>query len=220
MYCKHCEVEIEGAARLCPLCHRPLDGEAALFPVVIKSKKLSKVTFTATYLIAALIIAVVCLIVNLVLGHKILWSVAVVGLLIYLYILFAWTLFSQRHTATKIFVQTLGLAVMVALMQQLSPEVKWSLNYVVPFIMMLGGILLAIIAFAAKKAGSYIFNLLLVMITGLIPLVYNLIVKEATLWPSIVCVSVCGALFLVHIIISAGNAKNIIIEEIKRKFHL
>ncbi|HKL93792.1 MAG TPA: DUF6320 domain-containing protein [Clostridia bacterium] len=218
MFCKHCNVEIEGATRTCPLCHQQLDGKE-YFPIVKTTRRL-KTTFTLVYSICALIVAVICLLINIFVPTKIFWSVAVVGVLLYTYILVAGTIFSKKHNASKIFLQTIAVAVLSGFLQTLTPEIKWAANYAVPLILLIGGLLLGITSLAIKRAGTYVFCMTLVAVTGLIPIVYSVIEKESILWPSIACAAVCGVILIVAVITEIFSKRGLIREEIKRKFHI
>ena len=219
MYCKNCDVEIEGSCRVCPLCHRPLDGDDLVFPIIKKTKRKNNVTFGLIYIIIALAASVTCLTINLVLPHRLLWSLSVIALLAYFFVVFE-TVFSKRNAAVKIFFQILFLVIVAHGLEELSPNVKWAANYAVPIIILLGGVLLMILSLAVKSAGPFILNLLGVAFLGLVPVVYNLIVKTHVWVPTIVCASGSGALLIFAVLYGIFSGKGVLKEEIKRKFHL
>lgn len=219
MYCKHCNVEIEGNARVCPLCHKPLDGDDLAFPIIKKTKRKINVTFGLVYIIIALAVSVVCLAVNFLLPHKLLWSLTVIALLAYFFIVFQ-TVFSKRNAAVKIFLQILFLVLVAYGLEKLSPDVRWAANYAVPIIILLGGLLLMILSLAVKKAGPFILNLIFVAILGLLPVIYNLIVKTHVWIPTIICACGSGGMLLFAVLYGIFSEKGILKEEIKRKFHL
>lgn len=218
MFCKHCHVEVEGQSRTCPLCHKPFNDNE-FFPIVKSTRKM-KTTFTLVYLISALVFSVLCLLVNLLVVTGVLWSVAVVGVLVYIFVLISGTIFSTKHTASKIFLQTIALAVLTGFLQTLTPATKWAANYAVPIILLLGGIFLGITSLAIRRSGSYLLCMIFVAAIGLIPIVYSLIAKEIVLWPSIACAAVCGAILISGILWDIISGKKLILGELKRKFHI
>ncbi len=219
MFCKNCKVEIEDSSRVCPLCHAPLDGKDEIFPVVKRTKRKQIITFSQIFWVVALMAIIPCLAVNFALKQEVLWSVAIVGVFIYLYVLIAMTFFSKSHVATKILILTLALAILTGCLQGLTPTVTWAANYAVPIVIMVGAIQLGIASIVSKKTGNFLFSLFFVSLSGLIPIIYTLAGKEPMLIPSIVCASVCGFELLVLLIWGLTGGKEIILSEIKRKFN-
>ncbi len=104
-YCVHCGVELDDAARRCPLCHTPVldpnrlqNGEVPpSFPqrreeVLPVSKKEAGLLLTAMLLSAALC----CVVLNLFLGRGRAWSLYLAGAAGMLWIWFALPLFLRR----------------------------------------------------------------------------------------------------------------------------
>lgn len=105
-YCVHCGVELDDAARRCPLCHTPVldpnrlrEGEVppSSFPqrreeVLPVSKKEAGLLLTAMLLSAALC----CVVLNLFLGRGRPWSLYLAGAAGMLWIWFALPLFLRR----------------------------------------------------------------------------------------------------------------------------
>lgn len=219
MYCKNCNVEIEGTSRVCPLCHQCLDGDDQTFPIVKRTKKRQVVTYTQIYLILFTLISIPCLVVNLVLDSNLLWSLAVIGSLMYLYLFIGTIFFTKSHIASKIFVLIASLALFAGLLQNLTPTVNWATIYVVPFIIIVGVITQGIFALVSKKPGTFLFSLIFSAIAGVIPIAYTLPLNEKILWPSISCASICGFVLILLLMWSCAYGKGIIWSEIKRKFH-
>lgn len=219
MYCKHCGVEVVGAARVCPLCHRPLDEDNLNYPIIKKTGKKKSVTFSFVYILISLIASVVCLTVNLVLPYQFLWALPVVALLVYGFIIFV-TVFSKRNAGTKIFLQTAALVAVAYSLENLSPSVRWAATYAVPFLIVFSGILLMILSLTTKRAGQYVLYLIIVVLLGSVPLIYNLVVGGEVLWPTIMCAVCSGALLIFALLYGFLAGNGVLKEEIKRKFHL
>ncbi|MDD4839574.1 MAG: DUF6320 domain-containing protein [Clostridia bacterium] len=219
MYCKECGVEIEGAARNCPLCHKSLD-DSQIFPDVKSTRRLNNATFSLIYLSCFLAIGVLCLLLNILLTGEPWWSLGVVGVLIYGYVLVAGTILSKRHTATKLFLQTIAVALLTLFLQNLTPNIKWAANYAIPIVLLLGSVTLGVTSLVFKRAGSYIFFLLFIAFSGLIPITYSLISQESVLWPSIACAAGCGGILLVILFWNIFAGKGLLKGELKRKFHI
>lgn len=218
MVCKHCNIEIENPRINCPLCHKPLQ-EGELFPDVKTTKKRKSVTFSLIYLITMLFVSIACFIVNIYLEPEVKWSVSVLGVLLYGYILIAGTIISRRHIGFKILVQIIAIAALAAFIEYSTPNIKWT-HYAVPGILCVGGIILGTFSLIAKKPGTYALCLLCVVLAGFGPLIYALSVDNIVLWPSIACASGCLAMFIAVIIFSLATKKPFITGELKRKFHV
>ena len=208
MYCKHCGVEVVGAARVCPLCHRPLDEDNLNYPIIKKTGRKKSVTFSFVYILISLIAS-----------YQFLWALPVVALLVYGFIIFA-TVFSKRNAGTKIFLQTAALVAVAYSLENLSPSVRWAATYAVPFLIVFSGILLMILSLATKRAGQYVLYLIIVVLLGSVPLIYNLVVGGEVLWPTIMCAVCSGALLIFALLYGFLAGNGVLKEEIKRKFHL
>jgi hypothetical protein len=218
MFCKECGVKIEEAAVNCPLCHKPL-GTRSIFPHVKFTRRKRTASFPLIYLICTLLASIACLLLNIFVFKYAWWSVSVLGVLLYVYVLVAGTIMSQKHTASKIFLQVIAIAVLAVLLEHLTPDFKWAGLYAVPAVLLLGGIILGICALVAKRPGTYVFCLIFVAIAGVIPVLILLGEQEEVLWPSIACAAGCGTMLIATLIWGLLNGKPLVRGELKRKFH-
>ena len=89
-----------------------------------------------------------------------------------------------------------------------------------PFLIVFSGILLMILSLATKRAGQYVLYLIIVVLLGSVPLIYNLVVGGEVLWPTIMCAVCSGALLIFALLYGFLAGNGVLKEEIKRKFHL
>ena len=105
-------------------------------------------------------------------------------------------------------------------LENLSPSVRWAATYAVPFLIVFSGILLMILSLTTKRAGQYVLYLIIVVLLGSVPLIYNLVVGGEVLWPTIMCAVCSGALLIFALLYGFLAGNGVLKEEIKRKFHL
>ena len=143
-YCVHCGVELDDAARRCPLCHTPVldpnrlrEGETPpSFPqrreeVLPVSKKEAGLLLTAMLLSAALC----CVVLNLLLGRGRAWSLYVAGAAGMLWIWFALPLFLRRMgPGLRLTADLAAVGVYVYLISLDLGGAAWFWNLVIPLL--------------------------------------------------------------------------------------
>ncbi len=153
--CVNCHLRLRDSQKECPFCHEKFSSkdEAPCYPTYDYKKLMVRqrifpriVAFTAILLSAASVF------INLLTWRQYphLWSVFAVGGAMYLWLTIGNTILSKMHGGGKIVLQTIGLSVLAVLVDVFSGFHRWSVNIVVPFIVIAHTLLITIIVFSKK----------------------------------------------------------------------
>ena len=159
-YCVNCGVELEASLRECPLCHTPVinlkeagkEFPPSPYPVdkgqveVVKRKDLGillSVVLTAT--------GATCLLLNLLVFSRSLWSLLVIGICICLFVFtFPVVYYSKMPFLVSLFADGMAVAVYLYMISYLTPSAPWFWELGLP-IVALATLALEIFTLLAKK---------------------------------------------------------------------
>lgn len=153
--CINCHIQLRDFQKECPFCHEKFapKGEAPFYPAY-DYKKLSvrQRIFPRIVAFLAIFISAVSVFINVLTwrGYPHLWSIFVVGGAMYLWLTIGNTILSKMHGGGKIILQTISLSALAVLIDLFSGFHRWSVNIVVPFIVIAHTLLITIIVFAKK----------------------------------------------------------------------
>lgn len=219
MYCKECNVNIEGYNTKCPLCGQPIevqDGATLAFPRPNPRKKV-KSHFIIIYAAFTLAVMIPCLAINLRLDKSVMWSLMIFAALIYVFFFIRYTVMAQAHFRQRLIGQTIILtAVSFVFYYYVKSSdlifVVWFPTLYISSYLSLMGHMLRFPKYATKN----ILAVYLLAILGLIPtfavLYHGVGVKE----PAFLSSAIGAALALCVTVIF----RKAIISEIKKFFHL
>ena len=116
-YCKNCKINVDADRNYCPLCFRELktinEESVGEYPFMERRKNEHVTQSTHLLLKIFLFLSVsiisVCTLVNLLINPETLWCLLVGFSLIYVWILVAHTILSRRGVFEKIFMQLVGV---------------------------------------------------------------------------------------------------------------
>lgn len=221
MYCKNCNVNVDGVYDVCPLCKSPLEGEPAARPPYPEKhlRKLGRpVTFSGVYSGVAAILLIVCFAVNFALPHKYIWSVFALILTLYGYFTLKTTVFYKGPDGAKLFSQTLMLSVIYVTVQYVFKTKEWCFAYAMPITIILSLIMHIVLVgvFHKRKGNSFFRYMWMTCLLGIVPaaLVAAGICTEIILPMVAFGISMITLMFLV---IFTGRT---IFNEIKKKTHI
>ena len=145
-YCVNCGVELEASLRECPLCHTPVINPAeagkALPPSPYPTDKgqveevkrkdlgiLLSVVLTAT--------AVTCLLLNLMVFDRSLWSLQVIGICICLFVFtFPMVYYTKMPPAVSLLADGVAVAVYLYMIAYLTPSTAWFWQLGLPIVVL------------------------------------------------------------------------------------
>lgn len=222
MYCDECDVTIPYQTDTCPLCFKKLSDNETLNNPIYPRRNASfrfpaRYSFTLFYSIIAYTAFFVVLLVNLLTDKQILWAFIVGAGLIYLYVLIRHTIMTSYGSAAKIFIQGILLSVVVLTVQNVTHTGKWAYEYVIPMILFANTVTLwAVSLIRRKRRASYAFNLIIISVLNLIPVLWYLIGYSDVLWTMIVSAST--ALITALIVVTVYGP--LLAAELKRLMHI
>lgn len=142
-YCKNCKINVDADRNYCPLCFRELktinEESVGEYPFMERRKNEHVTQSTHLLLKIFLFLSVsiisVCTLVNMLINPETLWCLLVSSSLIYVWILVAHTILSRRGVFEKIFMQLVGVMLILWACEILSLNKEhWLANYVFPSI--------------------------------------------------------------------------------------
>ncbi len=218
MYCKKCNVSVNGDKKCCPLCQGTLIGE----PSVDAYPKIEQPRYSRHFLIRlvsfiAIAVAVICIFVNIMVSPKIYWCwFAVFG------ILCGWItaiigITYRKRLISNIMIQLFIVTAMCFLWDKFTGWHKWSIDFVLPCSCFASTVAICVLSVVKKiPKNEYMVYLIINGIYGLVPLIF--IVKGVLniIYPSAICTALSiilvSAIFLFY-----GRSVS---SEISKKMHL
>lgn len=218
MYCKKCNVSINGEKRCCPLCQGNLIGE----PSPEAYPEISQPHYSRHFLIRlisfiAIVSAVVCTFVNIMLPQFGYWCIFADAGILCGWITAVIGITYRKRLTSNIMIQLFIVTIMCLLWDKFTGWHKWSIDFVIPCSCFASTVAICVISLIKKLPKSeYIVYLIINGIYGLVPLIF--IVKGVlnVIYPSAICTALSiilvSALFLFE-----GKSVS---SEISKKMHL
>lgn len=215
------ECEIVTAENTCPLCHRVLaeDGNAEenrAYPVYDQQEYKTRARISKLAIIGGLLATLTCFAVNLIVMPHFLWVFYVAVAVFYLLVSLNHTILSASHLGGKITAQVISLTILLLVIDGMSGSMQWSVNYVVPFVIIAGILLISIMMLKVRmKWTGYISFLLMMIGFGFLPLILYLSGVADVLWPSVSAGSFGVATFIAMLLV----ANQSVMTQLGRRFH-
>ena len=217
-YCEKCNVSVRGDIQHCPLCQHPLTGapEDPCYPIVETVYQKYQSIFRML-LLAAIILGIISVAINLMIPDTGNWSVfvllglACLGLFVYIGV-------RKINNIPYFITNQAFIAVLVSIAWDwLSDWNGWSINYVVPAACIIAMMTLTVIVFFHRiSVADYIVWLTADAVFGIIPLVFYLTGILYTKIPTLICIAM-SAISLSAIWILKGKD---IRHELTKRFHI
>ena len=220
--CLHCGVFIDESLQKCPLCHRNIAdantiSENKWYPSYNVSKiDVPKTMKAKVILFLSISIISICLLINLLSGIEHPWVFYVAGPVLYLLILINNTILSKKHMGTKILIQILSISTMLFIIDFCSGFYRWSVNIIIPFLVIIGTFMITIIIYKKKMLWNEYMGYTITMIfLGFIPAILYFIGIANILWASAVSALYALLTTVGMLLFSNKKFKN----ELERRFH-
>ena len=218
-HCKDCEINTKEAT--CPLCHKLLStedikAEDRAYPIYDQRQYKMRALVTKLTIAGGILAVLICLLINMLVMPHFLWVFYVAVAVFYLVVSLNHTILSASHLGGKIIAQVVSLTLLLLVIDGVTGSMEWSVNYVVPFVIIAVIMLLTIIIITVRlKWTGYISFLLLMIALGFLPLILYFSGVATVLWPSVSAASFSAATFLAMLII--GNTS--VMTQLGRRFH-
>lgn len=168
------------------------------------------ILFIATFVIST------SLLINLLTEPRHLWFLYVLGPVLYGMLLVNHTILSKAHTGSKVIFQVIALSIMLYILDAASGSLKWSIHYVIPFLVTLATLLVTIIVLRKPmKWVEYIGYMMTMIILVFLPVILFLSSWSTVLWPSATTALYALLTLIGMLLFSEKTMKN----EIVRRFH-
>ena len=219
--CKKCGITVGADRKFCPLCQRKLSGEAEegqqeIFPNLPSYYKQYHLFFRILIFLCVAVSAV-SLLINFLIPTKIWWSLIVIAGIGCMWIILA-TAVKKRHNITKgILYMTVILSVCAGIIDYLTGFYRWSLNYVIPTLLLFTMLSIAILTRVLhSRPEDYLIYLIVNGLLGLMPLIFLLTGWATVQWPSLSCIMVSFLSLVGIFVFSKMDPKS----ELKKRLHI
>lgn len=215
-YCSNCHIHTKQS--YCPLCKHKLSDKVEDNPhYPVYETKVKRRRFVQRLVLFITIFAVsTSLLINLLTNPNHLWFLYVLGPALYGLLLINHTMLSKAHIGSKVIFQVIALSIMLFILDAASGNSKWSIHYVIPFLVTIATLFVTIIVLRKPmKWREYIGYLTTMVILGFLPVILFLSSWSTVLWPSAATALYALLTLIGMILFSEKTMKN----EIVRRFH-
>lgn len=220
-FCEQCGVSVNNPMERCPLCYTQLTQKDSLpelpsYPDILSQAERYNLV-RRILVMASLTVSAVCLTINIFTGHRIWWSLIVIGNILYMWIAISTAVRKRAKLGHNILIQAISLSALMVLIDWFSGHNNWALNYVVPFLLITATLSITVIIILRRMdARSFILYFFLTALIGFLPLLLVAVGQITVLWPALVSALYSG-LSLISLFIFADRATK---QELKKRFHL
>lgn len=219
-YCEKCKVTIKTQNECCPLCHGTLIGEAdasddvMLFPKLREKGEKDKL-FLKTFSFTCVCVAIIVFIVNRTASPDKWWSLYVIGILFYAWVITQFAVLKKHNIMKNIIWQELIIVLGLIMWDVATGYSGWSIEFGFP-IAVSAGFVLSVINKIIRKLPEeeyiiyYFINILILFVFGILALcnVFNVVL------PSVLGFGM-AFIILAYLVIFKRRA---FIEELKKNF--
>jgi len=218
--CKRCKVYVQDDSNICPLCRTVLtnsDGEVQdkEYPTIEVSVHKYNI-LKRIFLFVSILSTAASVITNYLTYRGVIWSAITIAAIIYLWVIMTYSIKRNRNIASQILVQVLCVAILSVIMDNAIGYVGWSVNHVIPEIVILANVSVLILVFVNRMYwNTYVINQIVIAICGLIPGVLFLCGVIKVPLPTIIATATSIIVLIVMMIFGDKTIKS----ELKRRFH-
>ncbi|WP_164217300.1 DUF6320 domain-containing protein [Virgibacillus sp. YIM 98842] len=220
-HCMNCGVWVEHLT--CPLCHRKVANptfttEVKWYPDYHSLKQKKGNSFVSRLVIfVSIVIVSTCLLINIFVTPDFLWVFYVAATVLYLLVTSNHTINSSAHTGAKIFGQVISLSGLLIVVDVLSGFRRWSVNFVVPFLIITATLLITIIILKKRmRWQEYVGFIVALIVLGFLPVGLYITGIATILWPCAITTLYALLTLLGMLLFSDKTFK----EELVRRFHI
>lgn len=219
--CPNCNVQV--SQRICPLCHSERDkggeGEitASWYPEYNIKEQRIRTRISRLAILSGTLAVLICLVINIIVIPQFLWVFYVAVAVFYTLVSLSHTILSASHIGGKITAQVVSLTILLLVIDIMSGNLQWSVDYAIPFLIIAGILLILIIILRVPLRWTGYFSFLLMMIgIGFLPIISYTAGFSTVLWPSITAALFALTVFSILLIF----ANQSFMTQLGRRFHL
>lgn len=219
-HCPNCDVWTD--EKKCSLCHTMLTAHDAApetkkgYPDYDRKEYRTRARISRLAVLGGILATIICFAINIIVMPHFLWVFYVAVAIFYLLVSLNHTILSASHLGGKITAQVVSLTILLLVIDGMSGSILWSVNYVVPFVIIAGILLISIIIVKVRlRWTGYVSFLLMMIALGFLPLILYFSGVATVLWPSISAAVFAATTFLT-ILLFANQA---FMTQLGRRFH-
>ncbi|GGA76105.1 hypothetical protein GCM10007176_20500 [Salinicoccus roseus] len=202
------------------MCQTELsEAQAAIrwYPDYDRKQQRIRARISRLAIFIGILAVLVCFFINLIVLPQFLWVFYVAVAVFYALVSLSHTILSASHIGGKITAQVISLTIVLLVIDAMSGAVQWSVDYVVPALIIAGILVITIIMVTVRlKWTGYVSFLLMMIGLGFVPAVLYLTGLATVLWPSLVAALYAVATFALMLVF----ANQAFMTQLGRRFHL
>lgn len=205
-FCCKCNVNVNTDSQKCPLCsmvlttvkkpgfdeNNPINtmsdacGDGVKYPKQ-ENDVIDRYNFVFRLLLfISIVIGSACLLINLLTYSGILWSLYVIGTILYIWIIVAYPLFVKRKIGHIIVINVISTSIYLYPLQLATRTKGWGLNYVTPFLFIAATLLITFIILIKRlNWREYSLYQTIMVALGFLPVIFCITGLVTPIWPSI-----------------------------------
>lgn len=229
-YCKNCGVGSLDEVNRCPLCEAVLAEEPKLDDLIDKMHLPTEDRYPETmisrswysvlkriYMFLVILIVVGSIALDIFVDTEVAWSIISIAAVLYSWTLINHAIKNNVHIGSKIFVQAISASVFIFLIDRMTGFDGWSVNYVIPQILILANVVIFILMMINRMVWrEFLFYQLAMTVIGLVPILLILLNVVSRPLTSVVCAVMSAVILLGTVIFGDKNVKS----ELIRRFHI
>lgn len=219
-YCNICKVVIENDLNTCPLCKQRIHKHTGIAEKDFPIKKIMSEDTMRTIMKLMLFLFVALIGINTVLNvsfaYKAIWAPYFIIVLFYAYLLLRAAMKSYRNIGTVVMINVYMLSIIGFILDMFLGYTSWSINYLIPFVILAGIIALTIfIMIKPSLFLEYFIYMIIIATFGLTLLILLWCGLVTVKQPSIITAFVSFLAIVGMFIFGDNSAKN----EFIKRFH-
>lgn len=219
-HCPNCDVQTND--KKCSLCRTVLveqDNHSKSkkgYPDYDRKEYQTRAFISKLAVLGGILATIICFAINIIVMPHFLWVFYVAVSIFYLLVSLNHTILSASHLGGKIIAQVISLTILLLVIDVMSGSAQWSVDYVVPFVIIAGILLISMIIVKVRlKWTGYISFLLMMIALGFLPLVLYFTGVASVLWPSVSAAIFAAATFSTMLLF----ANRSFMTQLGRRFH-
>jgi hypothetical protein len=222
-FCCKCNVNVNTDSQKCPLCSMVLStipdacGDGAKYPKP-ETDTVDRYNFVfRLFLFISIVIGSTCLLINLLTYSGVLWSLYVIGSMLYIWITVAYPLFVKRKIGQIIVINAISTSIYIYSLELATHTDGWGLSYVTPFIFIASTLMITFILLLKRlKWREYSIYQTIMVTFGFLPVIFWVTGLVTPIWPSVLSAFYSFLTLTGMFIFADKKYKN----ELIKRFHL
>lgn len=236
-YCKACNVSVNTDSQKCPLCSLVLapvkeadvDGSGMAGPMDNGCKNGSQYPFFETvkvrryhflfrlFLFLSVAAGSTSLLVNILTYSGVLWSLMVLGTILFLWITVAYPIYQKKNIGYIIIIHTISVCVFISIIEAVTCTQGWGLDFAIPFLLVTATLAITLIIILKRlKWREYSVYQITMVLLGFLPVILCISGLIKTIWPSVLSAFYSFLTFTGMLIFADKKYEN----ELIKRFHL